>query len=267
MEDVNEFCKIQNIPASTASSEFAPGQFEINLNHTNDILKAADDSALLRRVIKETAIKHDYEASFISKPFIEQTGSGMHVHISLFDEKNQNIFSGDKEEGSEQLHYAIGGLQKTLYDNFLIFASNVNSYRRFEPDQFVPVNNSWGPNNRSVAFRIPRSDEKSKRIEHRVAGAEANSYLVLSAILSGIHYGLINKLSPTKLRIDNACTDPDPEMPKSIEKAIGLFEDSKFCIDYYSKEYVTMYSDLKRKEIESFRSEISDIEYKWYLNL
>ena len=139
LEDVNEFCKIQNIPASTASSEFAPGQFEINLNHTNDILKAADDSALLRRVIKETAIKHGYEASFISKPFIDQTGSGMHVHISLFDEKNQNIFSGDKEEGSEQLHYAIGGLQKTLYDNFLIFASNVNSYRRFEPDQFVPV--------------------------------------------------------------------------------------------------------------------------------
>ena len=267
LEDVNEFCKIQNIPASTASSEFAPGQFEINLNHTNDILKAADDSALLRRVIKETAIKHDYEASFISKPFIEQTGSGMHVHISLFDEKNQNIFSGDKEEGSEQLHYAIGGLQKTLYDNFLIFASNVNSYRRFEPDQFVPVNNSWGPNNRSVAFRIPRSDEKSKRIEHRVAGAEANSYLVLSAILSGIHYGLINKISPTKFRIDNACTDPDPEMPKSIDKAIQLFENSKFCIDYYSKEYVTMYADLKRKEIESFRSEISDIEYKWYLNL
>jgi glutamine synthetase len=118
-----------------------------------------------------------------------------------------------------------------------------------------------------VAFRIPRSDEKSKRIEHRVAGAEANSYLVLSAILSGIHYGLINKISPTKFRIDNACTDPDPEMPKSIEKAIQLFEDSKICIDYYSKEYVTIYSDLKRKEIESFRSEISDIEYKWYLNL
>ena len=57
------------------------------------------------------------------------------------------------------------------------------------------------------------------------------------------------------------------DRPKSIEKAIKLFEESKFCIDYYSKEYVTMYSDLKRKEIESFRSEISDIEYKWYLNL
>ena len=267
LEEVNLFCKLQDIPASTASSEFAPGQFEINLNHTNDILKAADDSSLLRRVIKETAIKHDYEASFISKPFVDQTGSGMHVHISLFDENDKNIFAGSDESGSDNLRYAVGGLQKTMYDNFLIFASNVNSYRRFEPDQFVPVNDSWGPNNRSVAFRIPRSENNSKRIEHRVAGAEANSYLVLSAILSGIHHGLKNKISPSKLRIDNACTDIDERMPKTIEEAIKLFENSKICKSYYTAEYVDIYADLKKKELETFYSEISDIEYKWYLNL
>ena len=88
LEDVNEFCKIQNIPSTTASSEFAPGQFEINLNHTNDVLKAADDAALLRRVIKETAIKNNHEASFLSKRFLSQTGSGMHVHLSIYDENN-----------------------------------------------------------------------------------------------------------------------------------------------------------------------------------
>ena len=267
LEDVNKFCKLQNIPATTASSEFAPGQFEINLNHTDNVLKAADDSALLRRVIKETAIKHEYEASFISKPFIDQTGSGMHVHISLFDENNNNLFSSLKEEFSDKLKFAIGGLQKSTYDNFLIFASNVNSYRRFEPDQFVPVNNSWGPNNRSVAFRIPRSENDAKRIEHRVAGAEANSYLVLSAILSGIHYGLTNELIPSDFRVDNACTDIDSNMPKTIEESIKLFENSNFCKKYYSEEYVNIYTDLKRKEIQSFYSEISDIEYKWYLNL
>ena len=267
LEEVNESCKLQNIPASTASSEFAPGQFEINLNHTSNVLKAADDSSLLRRVIKETAIKHGYEASFISKPFVDQTGSGMHVHISLFDKNNNNIFADSDESGSEKLRYAIGGLQKTIYDNFLIFASNVNSYRRFEPDQFVPVNDSWGPNNRSVAFRIPRSENTAKRIEHRVAGAEANSYLVLAAILSGIHYGLKNSISPSQFRTDNACTDIDPKMPQTIEKAIKLFENSEICKSYYTAEYVTIYSDLKKKELESFHSEISDIEYKWYLNL
>ena len=267
LEDVNQFCKIQNIPAATASSEFAPGQFEINLNHTEDILKSADDAALLRRVIKETAIKHGYEASFLSKPFVNETGSGMHVHLSIFDSKNNNIFASSKEEGSEELGFAIGGLQKTTYENFLIFAPNLNSYRRFLPDQFVPVNNSWGPNNRSVAFRIPRSDDNSKRIEHRVAGAEANSYLVLAAILSGIHLGLINKIKPSEFRTDNACTDLDPNMPKNIENSIQLFENSEYCKNYLTEEYVKIYSDLKRKEIETFNSEISDIEYKWYLNL
>ena len=267
LEDVNQYCKIQNIPATTASSEYAPGQFEINLKHTSDVLKSADDAALLRRVIKETALKNGHEASFLSKPFVDQTGSGMHVHLSLYDKNNNNIFENIKEEGSEQLAHSIAGLQNTTYESFLIFATNLNAYRRFQPNQYVPVNNSWGPNNRSVAFRIPSSEKGSKRIEHRVAGAEANSYLVLAAILSGIHFGLVNKIKPSKFRIDNACTDSDPAMPKSIERSIELFESSNFCNDYFSSEFVKLYSDLKRKEQESFHSEISDLEYKWYLNL
>ena len=149
--------------------------------------------------------------------------------------KNKNIFSSSKEEGSEELHYAIGGLQKTLYDNFLIFASNVNSYRRFEPDQFVPVNNSWGPNNRSVAFRIPRSDENSKRIEHRVAGAEANSYLVLSAILSGIHYGLLIKYLLQKFRIDNACTDLIQVCQNLLKKLFNYLKNQNFVLIIFKR--------------------------------
>jgi len=168
---------------------------------------------------------------------------------------------------SEQLAYSIAGLQETTYETFLIFASNLNSYRRFKPNQYVPVNTSWGPNNRSVAFRIPSSDKDSKRIEHRISGAESNSYLVLASILSGIHYGLVNKMQPSKSRTDNACTDIDPSMPKSIEESIKLFENSKFCNDYFSNEFVKLYADLKRKEQLTFNSEISDLEYKWYLNL
>mgnify|MGYP001380419448 CR=1 FL=1 len=267
LEEVNQNCKIQNIPATVASSEFAPGQFEINLKHTTNILKSADDAALLRRVIKETALKNNHEASFLSKPFVNQTGSGMHVHLSIYDKNNNNIFASISKNASKQLSYAIAGLQKTTYESFLIFASNLNSYRRFKPNQYVPVNTSWGPNNRSVAFRIPSGEKNSKRIEHRISGAESNSYLVLASILAGIHYGLVNKLQPSKTRTDNACTDIDPAMPKSIEESIKLFENSKFCNDYFSNEFVKLFSDLKRKEQEKFHSEISDLEYKWYLNI
>ena len=91
--------------------------------------------------------------------------------------------------------------------------------------------------------------------------------MVLASILAGIHYGLVNKLQPSKTRTDNACTDIDPAMPKSIEESIKLFENSKFCNDYFSNEFVKLFSDLKRKEQEKFHSEISDLEYKWYLNI
>ena len=267
LEDVNEYCKVQGIPASTASSEFAPGQFEINLNYTDNILKAADDASLLRRVIKETAIKHEYEATFLSKPFINEAGSGMHVHISLFDENNENIFSDEDNNDTKELLYAIGGLQNMMFDSFALFASNQNAYRRFEPDIFVPVNTSWGHNNRSVAFRIPVSNNKAKRIEHRVAGAEANAYLVLASILSGIEDGLINKIKASDPREDNACIDPDPKMPKNIDQALVKLESSELMKKYLSEEYIKVFVDLKKKEQNSFRAEISDIEYKWYLNL
>ena len=266
LEEINKFCKIQNIPASTASSEFAPGQFEINLNSTTDLLKAADDSVLLRRLVKETAIKHGYEATFLSKPYLNEAGSGMHLHLSLYDEKNNNVFSKNKLK-NKNLLYAIGGLQKTMFESMAIFAPNINSYRRFLPDQFVPVNSSWGPNNRSVAFRIPVSKYEATRIEHRVAGAEANAYLVLSSILSGIMHGLRNKILPDKPRIDNACDNPDKNMPLNITDALALLENSKVMNKYLTKEYVKIYVDLKRKEQESFNSEISNTELKWYLNL
>tara|TARA_B100000686_G_scaffold354246_1_gene463466 strand:+ start:767 stop:2143 length:1377 start_codon:yes stop_codon:yes gene_type:complete len=263
LEDVNEFCKKQNIPATTASSEFAPGQYEINLKHTDDPLKAADDSAFLRRLIKETAELHGYEASFLSKPFLDHSGSGMHVHISLFDEKGNNVFSND----SKILHHSIGGLQETMYDSFAIFAPNLNAYRRYLPNQFVPVNNTWGPNNRSVALRIPTGDKKSTRIEHRVSGAEANPYLVLSSILSGIHHGITNKLLSDKPRTDNACDSPDAKMPKNLDYALELLNNSKTLPKYFSKEYIDLYIDLKSKELDTVNQEISDVEYKWYLNL
>ena len=266
LEEINKFCKIQNIPASTASSEFAPGQFEINLNSTTDLLKAADDSVLLRRLVKETAIKHGYEATFLSKPYLNEAGSGMHLHLSLYDEKNNNVFAKNKLK-NKNLLYAIGGLQKTMFESMAIFAPNINSYRRFLPDQFVPVNSSWGPNNRSVAFRIPVSQDEATRIEHRVAGAEANAYLVLSSILSGIMHGLTNKIIPDKPRIDNASDNPDKNMPLNITDALVLLENSKAINKYLTKEYVKIYVDLKRKEQASFNAEISNTELKWYLNL
>ena len=115
--------------------------------------------------------------------------------------------------------------------------------------------------------QVPTGDKKSTRIEHRVSGAEANSYLVLSSVLSGIHYGIVNKLLPDDPRTDNACVNPDEKMPKNLKEALKLLNNSKILPKYFSKEYIELYVDLKSKELATINNEISDVEYKWYLNL
>ena len=270
LEDINENCKIQNIPASTFTSEFAPTQYEINLSHTSDLLKAADDASLLRRVIHETTLKHGYEATFMAKPFLEQTGSGMHIHMSMYDDKENNLFSSGDKLGSDLLKHAIAGMQSTLYDSFPIFIPNRNGFRRIKPDQFVPVNKSWGYNNRTVALRIPSGKDEARRIEHRVASADANAYLTLASILIGVLYGIKNKLQPTHF-IEYGTnagieTQADPEIPTSLENSLIRFENSKILKEYFGENYLKLYSSVKRGEENLYNSTfIPKEEYDYYL--
>ncbi|MCH7822093.1 MAG: glutamine synthetase, partial [Proteobacteria bacterium] len=204
LHDVYDFCEAQNIPADTTISEYAPGQFEINLLHVDDPVLACDHAVLLKRVVKAAAKKHGFVACFMAKPFIEDSGSGLHIHMSLVDKHGKNYFSHGKDSMttppfSARLRYAVGGLLKTMAESTALFAPNANSYRRLLPENFAPVDTNWGVNHRSVAVRVPLSDSKNLRVEHRVAGADANPYLVTAAIAAGIHYGLKNKCDPGRM--------------------------------------------------------------------
>ena len=268
--EINENCKIQDIPATTASSEFAAGQYEINLKHTGDLLKAADDAAMLRRIIKETTAKHGFEATFMAKPFLEETGNGMHLHISVYDDNGKNIFATKNRYGNDKLKNALAGFQETFYDSFPIFIPNRNGYRRIQTRNFVPVNKSWSWNRRDVSLRIPAGSDSAKRIEHRVASADANPYLVLACILSGLHHGLTKKLSPTdQVSFDNtegADKTADPEMPKNMESALNRFQESKILSKYLGKEYLDLYVSAKEGEFEHMdNSFIPSEEYDFYL--
>ena len=268
--EINENCKKQDIPATTASSEFAAGQYEINLRHTGDLLKAADDAALLRRVIKETCSRHGYEATFMAKPFLEETGNGMHLHISVYDNNDENIFATSSRYGNDYLKNAIAGLQSTFYDSFPIFIPNRNGYRRIQTRNFVPVNTSWSWNRRDVSLRIHAGLAKARRIEHRAASADANPYLVLACILAGLHHGLINKLKPNNLvnfdNTDGADKEADKNMPTNLESSLNKFQDSLLLSKYLGKEYLKLYTSTKLGEIEHMSSSfIPKEEYDFYL--
>ena len=270
LNDLYVVCEKQNIPAGTAISEYAPAQFEINLNHIDDPLLACDHAILLKRAIKATARQHGLVACFMAKPFAEESGSGLHVHMSLVDQDGNNYFSQNKKElaqppYSDNLRYAIGGLKETMSAATAIFAPNANSYRRLRPEMFAPVEPNWGPNHRNVSLRIPISDEKNLRFEHRVSGADANPYLVTAAILSGIHYGITHKCNPGKMVKEGEVISLNQEIPNRWNKAIDEFENNKILPDYLGEEVCRTFIANRRFEEAEFNNNISDIDYSWYL--
>ena len=255
----------QGLPVSVATAEYGPGQYEINLRHVDSALAAADHCALLRQLIKGVARRHGVRATFMSKPSLARTGNGMHVHMSLVDSKGRNVFADASEQGSELLRHAVGGLLDTMCDAMAIFAPNVNAYRRFAPRLYVPVTRSWGVNNRSVAVRIPSGPPESRRFEHRVAGADANPYLVLAALLAGVHRGITERIEPGEPARGSACDEMDGAIPFSLERALARLEESEVMRRWLGEEYPRLYSETKRAELERFMNFISPREYEWYL--
>jgi glutamine synthetase len=265
IRDVAAAAKAQAIPASTAIVENSPGQFEINLNHTPDALAAADHAILLKRVIREIAKRHDFEATFMAKPFLDLAGSGMHVHCSLLDDRQRNVFDDGSDVGSPILRQAIAGLVATMGEAMALFGPNLNSYRRYQPGSLVPMAATWGANNRSVAFRIPLSGGKARRIEHRIAGADANPHLAVAAILAGMLHGIEHKLTPPAISDGDVSQRRDPDLPFILPAALDRLAAARILPDYLGGDYLSLYVDAKRAELEKFQRRISQQEYDWYL--
>tara|TARA_R110002049_G_scaffold84663_2_gene215407 strand:+ start:7250 stop:8641 length:1392 start_codon:yes stop_codon:yes gene_type:complete len=269
-DDVYAFCDAQNIPADAAISEYAQGQFEINLRHIDDPALACDHALLLKRVIKATARKHGMVACFMAKPFAEDSGNGLHIHMSMYDKNGVNYFSQGKEKlatapFSARLRHAVGGLLKLMPESTAIFAPNVNSYRRLRVDNFAPIEPNWGVNHRVVAVRIPRSDRNNLRFEHRVAGADANPFLVTAAILAGVDHGIRNKIEPPQMVQQGESIKPKLKIPNRWHKALDVFARSKVLPEYLGEDYCKAFVDNRRAECDQFYNEVSDLDFDWYL--
>jgi glutamine synthetase len=270
LDELNEACEAQNIPAGTTTSEFAPAQFEINLRHVDDPVLACDHGVLLKRAVKAIARRHGYVACFMAKPFEEEAGSGLHIHMSLVDKNGVNYFSQGKDKMasppfSARLRHAVGGLAKTMAESTAIFAPNANSYRRLRPEMFAPVEPNWGSNHRNVALRIPIADQKNLRFEHRTSGADANPYLVTAAIAAGVHYGLKNKCDPGRMVKEGEVITLKRKIPNRWDASIDKFARSKILPQYLGEEYCDIYAKHRRDESRRFHNIISNVDFEWYL--
>jgi len=258
----------QGVPLEGAISEYAPGQLELTLKHGPDALRAADEAVMYKRIAKGVAVGFGCEATFMAKPFADRAGSGLHLHVSVNDAEGRNIFASEDPAGTPALRYAIGGMKATLADGMAIFAPNANSYRRFRANSYAPVAPTWGVNNRTVSLRVPAGPASGRHIEHRVAGADANPYLALAALLAGVHYGLTNKIDPGPPVVGDGYAEAartDQRLPSTWFAALDAFEASSVMRQYLGERFVGMFTTVKRTEQDRFFGQVPTLDYDWYL--
>lgn len=266
LTEILEAAKMQGIATDTLIAEYGPGQFEANFLHTDDVLGAADTALLFKRLVIGVVNTHGLEATFMAKPYAEEPGNGMHVHASVLDDDGNNIFASDVEDtASDTLKKAVAGVLHTMRDMQAVFAPHMNSYRRFEPGAFSPTAPNWGIDHRGAGIRLPETMGKGARLEHRIAGADVNPYLVLSAILGGMQYGLENDL-PLPPPVDADDTGETEALTHDWRAAVTAFEASQFAQDVFGTEYHHIYTAIRQNEIKALTSLITEVEYRYYLS-
>jgi glutamine synthetase len=253
LHDLHAALAAQGIAAGTMVSEYGPGQFEVNLQHGPDPVRAADDAVLLRRAAQGVAARHGLRASFMAKPYADQPGNGMHIHISLVDTEGKNRFGA--AGGQTLLEQAVAGMQALHAESMALFAPSFSAYRRMRGGAFVAARGTWGENSRAVAFRIPPGGAANRRVEHRVACADASPHLVMAAVLAGLHHGITSGLEPAA----------PVGVPGNIFAALDSFVRGAVLPGYFPSRFVDLFAALKRSETEDVLATPSPQEFVFYL--
>jgi glutamine synthetase len=265
LRDLWAACDAMGVPAGAAISEYAPGQFELTLAHKPDALAACDDAVRFKLAAKGCAAARGKVATFMAKPYPDRAGSGLHIHVSVDDEEGDNIFADPALTGTSAMRHAVAGAADLIADGMAIFAPNANSYRRFRRNSYAPVRAGWGLNNRTVPLRIPAGPHTSRRIEHRVSGADANPYLAVAAVLAGMHDGLTRRADPGPPIAGDGYGETGERLPTDWAYAIERFARSAVLADYLGAEAVDMFATVKRVEHERYTAVVTPLDYDWVL--
>ncbi len=264
--ELYDACEVMDIPADTAISEAGRGQFEINLVHVDDAMRAADDAWLFKQLVGGLARRHGFAASFMAKPYEEYSGNGMHMHFSVLDKDGNNIFADGTPQGSPVLLNAIAGCLKALPPSALIFAPHGNSYDRLVPDAHAPTGVCWAYENRTVAVRVPGGSPKARRIEHRVAGGDVNPYLLIAAVLGAALIGIEDCMTPPPPIAGNAYEKDLPQMPATWDAAIDAFEESPIMRRIFTDQLIENLVMTKRQELHYFAELSPEEQLDLYLD-
>jgi len=244
------------IPIEQSNPEYAPGQVEVNIRY-DEALLAADRVVMFRTLVKQLAGAHGYKATFMAKPFFEQSGSGFHTHYSLW-KKGKNAFAS-KGKLNETGRQFVAGLQKRMAETAVTGSATVNGYRRRQPYTFCPINTAWGIDNRTVGIRIIEGSDTATRVEKRDAGADCNPYLLLAADIAAGLDGIEQKMEPSAMCEGNAYEDADAApIPTDLGPAIELARGSDWLKDVMGELGWELYMQMCERELEFYNEHIAN---------
>jgi glutamine synthetase len=255
------------IPVEGSKGEYGWGQTEVNLAHA-EAMESADRHVLYKLGVKELARQHERSVTFMALPHAAgpESGSSCHIHLSLWDEIDRNVFAdpGDAGQSSALMRHFLGGLMHCIPDLMPLYAPFINSYKRLRAEDFSPCTNAWGFDNRSVAFRMV-GHGPSRRIENRVPGADVNPYLAYAAMIGSGLYGIEHELEPGLFAAECARTMPEAKaLPANLLAALTRFVDSEVAAEILTPEVVSHFARFAELEIDSYFSVVTDWERETY---
>ena len=251
------------IPIEQSNPEYAAGQVEVNIRYDSAMI-AADRVVMFRSLVKQLAARHGRNATFMAKPFIDESGNGFHLHYSLWSE-GKNIFADAGKLNDRGRHF-LGGMQQRMAEASICGAATVNAYRRRQPLSFCPVNASWGLDNRTVALRVIEGSDSAVRIEKRDAGADCNPYLLMAGDIAAGLDGIEGKTEPTAITTGNAYEDDNaPPIPLDLADAISLARNSGWLRDVLGADQYEIWLQQAERELAFFNQQVTPFETARYL--
>jgi len=249
-----------------ANHEFASGQFEINLWHS-DALDAADRAFRFKNAIQELARIQGRRATFMAKPFNDEGGSGFHLHFSCWGPDGVALFDDPRgEDGLSQVgRSAIAGVLAHAPAIAALLNPTINSYKRFGPDTLAPWLIDWGLDNRSAMVRIPPERGRAARLELRLGDASANPYLGIAALMAAAYLGIRDKLEPpAKLEGYGYDVSKADKLPGDLPTAIAALQADTELAELLGPQFVATFLAYKRNELERFGQWVTDWEFREY---
>ncbi len=241
----------------SAKGECNLGQQEIAFRYA-EALKTADQHSIYKHGAKEIAAMHGMSLTFMAKPN-QREGNSCHIHFSLRSADGQPLMS-DGDTLSALGEKVLAGLLATTADFSVLYAPNINSYKRFQAGSFAPTALRWGRDNRTCALRLVGHD-LSLRVEHRVPGGDVNPYLAISALIAAALHGIDNDLELEPVFTGNAYGDETaPRVPQTLHEALGRWEASEVARAAFGDEMVVHYAHAARVEIKAFDAAVTDWE-------